>query len=50
MIYSRFKISLNSIYELEKKDFKKVVAVLKNMNISFEESVKLSKSKLRFSS
>jgi len=49
LIKSRFKISLNSIYELEKKDFKKVVAVLKNMNISFEECVKLSKSKLRFS-
>jgi len=48
LIKSRFKISLNTIYELEKKDFKKVVAVLKNMTISFEDSVKLSKSKLKF--
>jgi len=49
LIKSRFKISLNSVYDLEKKDFKKVVAVLKNISISFEERVELSKSKLRFS-
>jgi len=49
LISSRFKISLNSIYDLEKKDFKKIVAVLKNISISFEHSVNISRSKLRFS-
>jgi len=49
LIKSRFKISLNSVYDLEKKDFKKIVAVLKNISIGFEDSVEFSKSKLRFS-
>lgn len=50
LIYMRFKISLNSIYDLEKKDFKKVVAVLQNMKIeekTYEELYKNSMSKLK---
>lgn len=50
LIYMRFKISLNSIYDLEKKDFKKVVAVLQNMKIeekTYEELCKNSMSKLK---
>lgn len=50
LIYMRFKISLNSIYDLEKKDFKKVVAVLQNMKVqsqSYDEAYQNSKVKLK---
>ena len=50
LIYMRFKISLNSIYDLEKKDFKKVVAVLQNMKVdepSYDEAYQNSMNKLK---
>ena len=49
LIYKRFKISLNSIYELKKGDFKKVVAVLKNIQEAVIEAgtIEYSKTKLR---
>lgn len=49
LIYTRFKISLNSIYELKKGDFKKVVAVLKGIQEAVIEAgtIEYSKSRLR---
>jgi len=50
LIYMRFKISLNSIYDLDKKDFKKVVAVLQNIKVdepSYDEAYQNSISKLK---
>lgn len=51
LIYNRFKISLNSIYDLEKKDFKKVIAVLQNMKEAVLEAgtVEYSKTRLKLS-
>lgn len=51
LIYNRFKISLNSIYDLEKKDFKKVIAVLQNMKEAVLEAgtIEYSKTRLKLS-
>ena len=50
LIYTRFKISLNSIYDLQKKDFKKVIAVVQNLKAkekSYDEHYAHSISKLK---
>ena len=50
LIYTRFKISLKSIYDLQKKDFKKVIAVVQNLKTrekSYEEHYAHSVSKLK---
>jgi hypothetical protein len=50
LIYTRFKISLNSIYDLPKKDFKKVIAVVQNLKAkekNYDEHYAHSISKLK---
>ncbi len=50
LIYNRFKIDLKNIEDLEKKDFKKVIALVQNLQIrqkTWEERIAYSKSKLR---
>ncbi len=51
LLYNRFKISLKHIENLEKKDFRKVIALLQNMKVrkrTYEEAYRHSMSKLYF--